>query len=1542
MRLKLVNTKTIILNMVLAASMVLPPLVSYADTSSTGLNSGDDAVFSCASAINVMDCIQQTQSPSAQPAHPSNLSLNNQAVGLSGPINFNVRYDSDLSWIVDAGYAQNLGSKAAAALKISAGPNEYRGNGTLGFAITPKQQIKLTYEYLSQNLPFDYSSGTINQRVSQNAYGAAYRYMLGNSILQGIELSGSYTKANSMNLADVNMPDTDQIDQRRIAGGQQKNGLASVILTPFKNTIVKLGAGYSASSFDTQWDSNQANSTIAYNVETSHLVTPQTLVSASVNNTSTNMANTVKISRILPGHLEANITGQYNVSHVEGIASNANISAGLSYPAPKTYSNMFAGGIGDLKSWVEQPVIYNSRVLAIAEERLLSTKISTSPIKPREIPVGMTLQPTINTSDYFTFDPKTFDKITYTISSVILKSDPKTAIDPNFLMLTLVPTPGDNYSAVLQSGPMPAAALTTGNGQYTVTLTAQGYKKNQLVGTASDTVDIIVEVNQALKAPSWKTGVGLNGATTGKVYTSTDLLTLVTDNSQLPAPGDQYTFVVSDLPQPPNNWLTLDADGHTLKGTNVPVPQSASNPTKIKIYAHSIVSDKDITNSDGTPDATKVYDIAVSGTGNVPTWNNNVLPNPDYQGDYGKKNVNLSNNIANSGTATVAMKEFLCVSDNCPKLQSGQTRQALAVTGLTLDTVSGAITGTPSDSTQFQIPQQFTIRAWNSADISSDKDFTLTVQPNSQLPGPKWNSAQTSFQDGYVGNSYGGPNGSDLNNYFTASITGDSLSYQLISKGSCTAWLTLNAGDHFLTGKPTDETKDCGIQVKATSKMSGNSITTGNNGEPARGLAVLPPAPKWSTDTIPAQKYQDPNISINLSQYVSDTDPNDTFKFDFLDGALPSGFSLVNGAITGQSNKIGDIKQTFTFTISATSNNDKSLTPAKQTLTMAIEPNPGLTFAPTIKSLPGGTPGLPYSEDLKNDVQSNIANDYITNYTLGTNNCNSDKSWNPELNIQNTSVLQGTPKDDSSSCQFSLTVTSFASGNSKTFTNQPITITPDVSWTSKELWGGNTPVYMSGTSTENLTSDDSYVVSAAKKPITISSTQLIDNFITLNNNVITTDTTNFAYVSSSKTGCTDVAPSTIKLNAGSTVGGNPEPRTFNQVCLLPNSALNMPAVIKSVLVDSNGNGATYGQPFTTVSINPYDNAATPFVSKTSNGSMPVADDLSFSLSLDGQNPVDQVCGWLSLQTAGKSTIFTGTNVGKPNYCTFYLIIKSRATGKSQGYSMNISTAGAMPTWNSTSASPIGISGAVPLSINPGAVSSDHPLKVVINSKSNNYSWWRISQDTSGNYYLSLGSVNDNTVPASMLNTTSHVYVDLYNAATPSDYDPNGTPQEGHFIVTVNSTDKSLKIRWGGENPVQLVNDKDGHQTFYPGGTYLEYLLQTYFTTPDGKVIVVTGDQYVMNYGGGGGGCSVSGVVNQKGYQYSYVDGGNNVSYNASFYITTQNNPLANGVTGQDTFGLYGLGSKAQLGEFYNHDCNTPNTALKDKNNQPVTIRYVSN
>ena len=1082
MRSKLLNSK-VIFSVLLAAGMVLEPFAVYADAN---INGADDAAFTCSSAVNVMDCINQTQSPSVQQQSAGNLKtaipVSSQTFGFTGPVSFNVRYDQDLSWILDAGYAQSFGNRAAVALKASAGQNELRGNGTIGFAISPKQQIKFTYEYLTQNLPFDYAAGTVNEWVSQNAYGAAYRYMLGNSILQGVELSGSYTKANSKDLSEINLKDSEQIDQRRIAGGQQKNGLASVILTPFKNTILKVGAGYSASSFDTQWASNQAQSTIAYNVEATHLLTPKTLISTSVNNTSTNRAHTVKVSRILPGNIEGNISGQYNVSHVEGIESNASVTAGLSYPAPKTYSNMFAGGIGDLKAWVSQPVIYNNRVLAIAEEQLLSTSISasTSSIPLATVGAGAVLNP-VDLKPYFTFNPKTFSRIDYTIGSIIKKNDPTVTFQPSYLNLQLVPSASDSYDATLQSssGGMPASAMQPG--QYTLTVNASGIRNGVQVGAAKITMDINVTSNPALPAPSWKANSSLTPGIVGSPYPGTDLLTLVTDNSGLPSPGDQYTFNIQDNP----SWITLDSpNGHTLiANNNQKIPPLAANPTPIKIKVTSRVSGRDITGGKPDPQGYSTFNISISNTGTAPVWKNDAdtLPNPVLSQDYATKNpsFSLSQYVAKSGTESTTM-DYACVS---PKscLTSNQL-QPLPVNGMWLNRANGVVSGTPSDPNQLNLANTFQVTVTNSAQIASNPphNFTMTLSTNDSLKAPTWVTGKTTYPTAYVKQTYS----ADLNGYFQSQNSPDEkLTYVLKSNDPTCDWLGIASDGHTLANKngavPSVAITDCKIAITATSTWSNKSYTQDKIPLPVSGEA-----PVWNPDkkVLPAVTYgKTVNPEIDLKPLVTDNIPGDTFKFSIVPvngNKLPSGLTLdSSGTIKGQPNTINEIDSSgtganpITVTIRATSNSKDNYY-ADNDLKIDVLPNGSLLWNVTYKSMPMGYVSQPYvdtahpSLDLNTVIGSDITDggggkDSLYNYdpkSLSFNSCNGNT-----FALTQTGILTGNPISPTTTCTISFKVSSKATGTSKSATSLPITIMQDILWNTSQLWTGKghaVPRYM--------------------------------------------------------------------------------------------------------------------------------------------------------------------------------------------------------------------------------------------------------------------------------------------------------------------------------------------------------------------------------------------------------------------------------------------------------------------------------------------------
>src|SRR5690606_28708611 len=128
--------------------------------------------------------------------------LFNQNMALYGPLSLGIRYDFDLGWIPQIEYTQTFYDNGMHVL-LDYNTNETRANLTLGHAFSSNQQVKLTYEYLAQNLPFDFESGETHEWVNQNAFGAAYQYLFPGEVFRGFDISGYYIAANNKDLPDV-------------------------------------------------------------------------------------------------------------------------------------------------------------------------------------------------------------------------------------------------------------------------------------------------------------------------------------------------------------------------------------------------------------------------------------------------------------------------------------------------------------------------------------------------------------------------------------------------------------------------------------------------------------------------------------------------------------------------------------------------------------------------------------------------------------------------------------------------------------------------------------------------------------------------------------------------------------------------------------------------------------------------------------------------------------------------------------------------------------------------------------------------------------------------------------------------------------------------------------------------------------------------------------------------------------------------------------------------------------------------------------------
>ncbi len=815
------NLSTIVATLALSLGLIAQPTWAAAPNGELQ----NDAQFTCASAIDLMECIQRTNSSATatQPADIKNMSINTSSLNISSPLTAGVRYDNDLGWILDAAYAQAF-YNAAVGLKMSVGPNEHRANVTLGTALTDKQQIKLTYEYLSQNLPFDFVTGAVNEWVSQNAFGAAYRYLFNYKLLHSFDLSGTYIKANSKKLSQVDMGEDElsDVNKRHIAGGEERTVMGSLTLTPFTHTSLKIGAGYSQIAYNTLYEDNQKNTTLAYTADLSQLLTSTTKITASINNTAASRNHSAKISQILPGSLEASVSGQYAVGAGE-LADSSSLTASLSYPAPKNYSEGgMAKVLGALKEWVKTPVVTSTRVLAIKDEQIARLVIDKNNPMPNQIVIiGKKLSP-IETQRYFKFDPEIFDKVSYQVTILPTADSNAQPVPLSQLKLALT---SDAYHATLSSTEgMPVRALTPGS--YNVTFTANGVRKNQTVASTNSSFQLEVRQDTSLPAPTWKNNYKLPTAKGDTAYEFL-LRNLIQDNTGLPE-GDNYTFTLKSSNEDgstPPNWIRLSEDKQSLISDKVPLDAQSSAPITLGVKS----------NVSGNSAEDQPFTITVTNIGTPPEWNGQQeLAGAKYFDDSYR--IDLKNNITSDGYDGSNSLEFSLVNGNTAPLPTGFTLSK-----------EGIITG-KGVLNDVNKTFYFTVQAKNTkTTFTKDQVFNITVIPNPRLEQlqPIWkseNGAEKRLPAASVRSRYSEPNTLEpvkLTSYVIPTNNVNSIPDEIkfeVTPGTCSVWLSWDATG--LSGSQPPGDPDAGTctvgTIKATSvgsnlssEFTGKSINVG-------------------------------------------------------------------------------------------------------------------------------------------------------------------------------------------------------------------------------------------------------------------------------------------------------------------------------------------------------------------------------------------------------------------------------------------------------------------------------------------------------------------------------------------------------------------------------------------------------------------------------------------------------------------------------------------------------------------------------------------
>lgn len=341
------------------------------------------------------------------------------------------------------GYTTPLSDMTALSVSGEVAPKNFRVGGTLAWRLAENQRLKVSAEYLWQDITYSFFSGNTDQWVNQGAIGAAYVYsLMGYSYNPELGISGYLSHAPNESLSTVTGTYVNNLgvvtgftDVRRIAGSNAGGISPGITVQPWRGGKAGLELNYDAVNYDTNYGTNRDAHGFGGTAKLSQMLTDHINlgVSAAVRQPFNNYQAHLAWSDVpYYGRWTVGLNGAYT-SGKNTLPSTWNAGLSADYfmdPSCGTLSSQRAAGTKfmDLKGeapapvrdnfleWTADPAVYMPQVLAIPDELLTTGCPFGVPTFVGTIPLQSTssglVTVTLNSATFFTGSNLTYSIVT--------------------------------------------------------------------------------------------------------------------------------------------------------------------------------------------------------------------------------------------------------------------------------------------------------------------------------------------------------------------------------------------------------------------------------------------------------------------------------------------------------------------------------------------------------------------------------------------------------------------------------------------------------------------------------------------------------------------------------------------------------------------------------------------------------------------------------------------------------------------------------------------------------------------------------------------------------------------------------------------------------------------------------------------------------------------------------------------------------------------------------------------------------------------------